>query len=104
MVNQDKNTRSQEERIGQLHKRESFHVAQIDNMGDDRQDCSKEWEPIHQPQNQLNPNDAIYKTRQEALRGDAMLLDELRQVIETRRDSESQKAETQKGSHVADKR
>lgn len=73
-------------------------------MGNNRQDRSPEREPINQPEYRLNDNNTVDKTRQEALRDDAMLLDKFRQVIKTRCNSERQKAEAQQGSDIADKR
>ena len=50
-------------------------------MRHDRQDSSPEGQTINQPQNRLNANDAVDKTRQEPLRDNAVLLDELGQVV-----------------------
>lgn len=61
-------------------------------------------EPIDEPQEHLSPNDGIYKPRQELLRKDGMLLNQLGQVIEAGRDRHCKEAETDDRAGVADER
>lgn len=103
-MNAKPTTREDKEGIRELDERKASHISQVNDVRHNGQHGRPERKSINQPEDDLDDNDRIDQSRQEALRDDAMLLDKLRQVVKARGNCQSQEAKAQEGSGIADKR
>lgn len=71
-------------------------------MGKDAQQGCPEREPVDDPEEDMCADDAVDEALQELLRNDSVLLDQLREVVESRGDSKGEEAEAQEGAGITD--
>lgn len=76
-------TRHNEQRIRELHKREASHVPQVDDVRKHTEKCDPERKAIKEPEHSLNDNDGVYQPRQKTFGDDAVLLNQLGQIVKS---------------------
>ena len=77
-------TRNQKQRIRELHNRKAPHVGQIHHMRHDAENGRLEWEAIHQPKEDLDPNNRVDHTSKQSFRKHGMFFDKLGEVVKSR--------------------
>jgi hypothetical protein len=76
-------TRQHKKGVGELDERKPAHVAQIDNVRSNAQQCRPKGEAVDEPEGGLRADDGVDEARQELLREDGVFLDQLGQIVES---------------------
>ena len=71
-------------------------------MRHDTQDSREDGEPVHEPEEEVHDDDGVDQPRQKPLGHDGVLLHQLREVVQPRRDGQREEAEPDERAGVAD--
>jgi len=74
-------TRGQKQRICELDKGKSPHVAEVDKVGEDAEHGREKRKAIDDTKDELQDHDGVDELGQESLRDHGMFFDELGEVV-----------------------
>ena len=88
VVEDHKDAREDEERVGELDGGEVAEVGRIDDVRGDGEEGQEERKGVEEPEEELGEDDGIDEAGEEFAREDCVFFDEFGEVVEPRRCSD----------------
>lgn len=101
MIDQHQHTRSDEDRVCELHPREAAQVLQVEDVAADAESGGQEREAVDEGEQGLRGDYDVDEAAESFAGEDGVLFDELGEVVEARGDGEGEEEEAEEEASVA---